>query len=246
MWSPHPSEWGADAFGWLRGLVERPIEGRAAGRLLAVDRVRPRMRGTFIGIRKGLGQRNGRLLLGLRLLMICLGATALVLLWEGLEGPFPAEAPRSTASPEEPVPAKAEKFTDRTETALVAEALSQPGSDVSHLASFELGPPYISRDGTTLMQGARQLRFHGIEGPHAAEVCLDEQGGRWACGLQARAALHNLLAGGLLTCTPQLALGNGNVSVSCLVKTTVDGSAKDVAQALVGRGWARLCFGVQV
>lgn len=197
------------------------------------------MRGEFFRFRKRLRQRNGRLLLGLRLLMICLGATALVLLWDGPEGSFPAEATRSTASPEESVPVKAEKFTDRTETALVAEALSQPGSDVSHLATLELSPPYISRDGTTLMQGARQLKFHGIEGPRASEVCLDEEGKRWACGLQARAALHNLLAGGSLTCTPQLALGSGNVSVSCLVKNTVDGSAKDVAQALVGRGWAR-------
>lgn len=107
------------------------------------------------------------------------------------------------------------------------------------LRRLSLAPPYISRDGTTLMQGARQLKFHGIEGPRASEVCLDEEGKRWACGLQARAALHNLLAGGSLTCTPQLALGSGNVSVSCLVKNTVDGSAKDVAQALVGRGWAR-------
>lgn len=193
----------------------------------------------FVRIRKRLRQRRWRLLFSVRLLMVCLAATAVVLLWE-LHDLSIAQRAMPAVATEVATIAAERKFEDRTATAIIGEALSRRGDDLSQLPVFELGPHYISLDGTTLLQGDRQIRFHGVEGPRATEVCLDDHGRRWACGLQARAALHNLLAGGSLLCTPRMALGDGGMSASCsLRKASAGGPVQDVARSLVALGWAR-------
>ncbi len=196
------------------------------------------MRLAIIRIRKRFRQRRWRLLVGLRLVMICLAATALVLVWEGLAEPD--NSPPVLAAAPEVVTRVTEKFDDRPQTAIAAEALSQSGGDVSHLPAFELAPPYVSLDGTTLVQGQRKLKLHGVEGPSATQVCLDEQGRRWACGLQARAALHNVLTGGSLSCQPRVALGRGDLTVSCSMRrSSAEKAPQDVARTLVALGWMR-------
>lgn len=197
------------------------------------------MRFALARFRRGLRQRGGRLRLGLRLAMMCLATTAVVLVWEFSE----QAVDRSVApvSPKMDVPVQPQqKFADRTTISILSEALERPGGDVSHLSPYELSPPYQSIDGTTLLRGDQKIRFDGVEGPRSTDVCIDEQDRRWACGLQARAALHNLLASRVLICKPRRALGNGDIAASCEIKrSSSDDTAEDVATALVAAGWAR-------
>ena len=90
------------------------------------------------------------------------------------------------------------------------------------------------------------VRLHGVEGPGPDAVCAGEAGqGRWACGLQARAALHNLVAGRNLSCQPRKALGQGIVSAECLLLSAEGQPAEDLAHRLVLQGWARPAAGAE-
>lgn len=204
------------------------------------------MRMTLIRLRRLARQRGWWLHQCLRLMIICLVAVAIVFVWEALEADGQKTTPlagvaRQPVAEASPVVDAPRKFEDRTRIAVVAaEALERLGADVSHLQAVELGAPYTSIDGTTLLRNGKRLRIDAIEGPRAADICVDDQGLRWACGLQARAALHNVLAGAVLTCMPRLALGDGDMTVSCLVKPSSPGGvARDMATELVVRGWAR-------
>jgi endonuclease YncB( thermonuclease family) len=192
--------------------------------------------------RKRWRQRRWRLLLALRIVMMCLATTAAVLLLEMIDETVGSQTDtlqKSEAALSSPPPLEA-KIEGRTDAAIITEALSQPGQDLSHLPLVELQPPYLSVDGSTLMWGDRQLRFHGIDGPSAIQVCMDEVGQRWACGLQARAALHNLLAGRSLICAPRMS-GQGQ-DLTAVCRLTSPGMTEEgisIARELVRRGWAR-------
>ena len=41
-------------------------------------------------------------------------------------------------------------------------------------------------DGDTLAIGDMKIRLEGIDAPEADQVCLDKQGDRWTCGIEAR------------------------------------------------------------
>jgi endonuclease YncB( thermonuclease family) len=192
--------------------------------------------------RKHWRQRRWRLLLAVRIMMMCLAATAAVLLLEIVDetiGFQTVSVPQPGAALSPPPPLEA-KIEGRTDAAIVTEALSQPGQDLSHLPSVELQPPFLSVDGSTLMWGDRQLRFHGIDGPSATQVCMDESGRRWACGLQARAALHNLLAGRSLICAPRMSgQGQDFTAVCMLARPGMAEEGVSIARELVRLGWAR-------
>lgn len=98
---------------------------------------------------------------------------------------------------------------------------------------IRLEPPYEVEDGLTIVTPAGRVRIAGLDGPARNAVCLDRAEKPWACGLQARAALVNLIRGRPVTCRRTLP-GPGEVpSVTCSV------AGRDVAQALVREGFAR-------
>ena len=174
--------------------------------------------------------------------MMCLAATAAVLLLEMIDEMVGAQTGSLTQSEaaSSPRPPLESKIEGRMDAAIVTEALSQPGQDLSHLALVELQPPFLSVDGSTLMWGDRQLRFHGIDGPSAIQVCMDESGRRWACGLQARAALHNVLAGRSLMCAPRMSGQRQDLTAVCtLTGPGMTAEGVPIARELVRRGWAR-------
>jgi endonuclease YncB( thermonuclease family) len=73
----------------------------------------------------------------------------------------------------------------------------------------------------------------GLDAPNRHAVCLNEDESLWACGLRARAALHNLISGEVIACMRVAASNDGFIPVRCTVSGT------DLGGALVVEGWAR-------
>jgi len=58
------------------------------------------------------------------------------------------------------------------------------------LGSEILGIPRIV-DGDTVQIGTAKIRLEGIDSPETDQLCLDGQGKRWTCGIEARDRLTN-------------------------------------------------------
>lgn len=137
-----------------------------------------------------------------------------------------------------PAPPVQEKLVDRMEGAANASLMQVPDSDLGALPPFEIPAPLRSIDGSTFRRGEDIVRIAGIDGPRAGDVCL-EVGIRWSCGLQARAALHNLVAGRSLFCQPRRALAGGGMGADCRLEPHSGLPSGDVGHLLVAQGWAR-------
>src|SRR5215813_13387054 len=55
-------------------------------------------------------------------------------------------------------------------------------------------------DGDTLTVDGTKYRLDGIDAPEFNQVCLDEKGQEWNCGLAARDALAKLIANRAVQC----------------------------------------------
>lgn len=173
--------------------------------------------------------------------IVALAAAALVagvvLLAWAIESRRPAAPQQTKSAPAEPF----RKVEARTERAVLAEVLDKRGNDLSALPAFDLVAPFVSVDGITLLRGTSKVRLEGVEGPGGSDTCIDEAGARWACGLQARAALHNLLAGKSLSCRPRRSLGQDEMTALCSLGAPGPSSwsDRDLAFMLIELGWAR-------
>jgi endonuclease YncB( thermonuclease family) len=107
---------------------------------------------------------------------------------------------------------------------------TEPASPPSILVTLE--PPYVIVDGLTVKTMDRVVRLAGLEGPPREAICFDEKGYLWACGLQARAALNNLITDRPVPCK---VIGRDNdVDIGhCQVDRA------DLGRKLVAAGWAR-------
>src|SRR5664280_2874494 len=56
-------------------------------------------------------------------------------------------------------------------------------------------------DGDTLAIGATKIRLEGIDAPETDQICLDAEGVRWTCGIDARDQLTAHIAGREIKCT---------------------------------------------
>lgn len=135
-------------------------------------------------------------------------------------------------------PQPSDKRFDRMEAAAAAALRERPGADLSVLPPFEVPGPLRSIDGTTFRRGDDVVRIAGIEGPRAGDICQDGET-RWSCGLQARAALHNMVAGRSLFCRPRQMLANGGLAADCRLEAQAALPQGDIAHLLVSEGWAR-------
>ena len=71
------------------------------------------------------------------------------------------------------------------------------------LEPYAFGAPVQIDDGLTFgPEKAVRTRLSGLTGPGRDAVCRDKDDRLWACGLQARAALNNLIAKRQVRCTP--------------------------------------------
>lgn len=131
-----------------------------------------------------------------------------------------------------------EKLAARMEAAAVEVTRRKHPDDLSDLPIIEVAAPLRSVDGTSFRFKEEVIRFARIDGPRAGDVCLDGET-RWSCGLQARAALHNLVAGRSLFCQPRRALADGTIAADCRIEPSAGAPGGDIAHLLVLQGWAR-------
>ena len=194
----------------------------------------------MVRLRKALRRRSALPIAVIAVIAVAAVACLVALLDLVAQVDQPASRPATlAAAPPEPVAVvAADKRAERLETAAAVDPKSLPGGDLSGLSPFEVPPPLRSIDGTSFRQGEEVVRIAGIEGPAAGDVCRDGEV-RWSCGLQARAALHNLVSGRSLICQPRRALGPGVLSAECRVARDPASADDDVGRALVRRGWAR-------
>jgi endonuclease YncB( thermonuclease family) len=213
-------------YAWDESVGAR--QGMAMRTPLLVYRLRRRLRGLDLA------------LLALSLGIALTGAAAFVILAERPPGtPAGAGLPPAASEAQDPAPAAAgSKLAVRMEAAAVEEMRRRPDTDLSGLPPMELPPPLISIDGSGFRRGEETIRLDRIAGPRTGDVCLDGVQ-RWACGLQARAALHNLVAGRSLFCQPRRALADGGIAADCRLDARDALPAGNVAHLLVRRGWAR-------
>ena len=105
--------------------------------------------------------------------------------------------PATKSRPEKRGPVAVEGASPAVSAAKAPERLATPDGPVPDLI---LDPPYVVLDATSFKNGLSEIQLLHIEGPTRDAVCKDAEGLRWACGLRARAALHNLLRGTTLSC----------------------------------------------
>ncbi len=90
-------------------------------------------------------------------------------------------------------------------------------------------------DGDTLRIGAVKIRLFGIDAPERSQVCEDERGRNWPCGVVATQRLTALTAGRTVTCRPRDVDRYGRQVATCV------GDA-DLGAVLVSEGpGAGLC-----
>jgi endonuclease YncB( thermonuclease family) len=56
-------------------------------------------------------------------------------------------------------------------------------------------------DGDTLVVGATKIRLGGIDAPETDQICLNANGERWTCGIDARDQLAAHIAGRVIACS---------------------------------------------
>lgn len=88
-------------------------------------------------------------------------------------------------------------------------------------------------DGDSLRIGERVVRIEGIDAVELHQLCKAADGGQWSCGLDARAALEALVAGGNLRCLSR----EEDRYARAVARCSANG-ADDVGAALVRQGWA--------
>ena len=87
-------------------------------------------------------------------------------------------------------------------------------------------------DGDTLTIGATKVRLEGIDAPETDQVCLNANGVRWTCGIDARDQLAAHIGGRVVTCAP-----NGTDAYKRILAICSLGG-EDLNAWMVQQGWA--------
>jgi len=156
-------------------------------------------------------------------------SAALALSAAGLAGLI-AVMPATKSRPEKPGPVAVEGASPAVSAAKAPERLAIPNGPVPDII---LDPPHVVLDATSFKNGLSEIQLLDIEGPTGNAVCKDAEGLRWACGLRARAALHNLLRASTLRCRSMNNITAKRFGAYCAI------TGNDVGAALVRNGWAR-------
>jgi endonuclease YncB( thermonuclease family) len=99
------------------------------------------------------------------------------------------------------------------------------------LAADVTGVPKI-REGDRIQIGNSRIRLYGIDAPSVDQLCLNQKGDRWTCGVAARDELSKHAGGRSWTCH----LGQADRHGHSLARCEVDG--EDIQKWLVRSGWA--------
>jgi endonuclease YncB( thermonuclease family) len=138
--------------------------------------------------------------------------------------------PATKSRPEKRGQVAVEGASPAVSAAKAPERLVTPNGPVPDII---LDPPYVVLDATSFKNGLSEIQLLHIEGPTRDAVCKDAEGLRWACGLRARAALHNLLRASTLRCRSMNDAIAKRFGAYCAI------TGDDVGAALVRNGWAQ-------
>ena len=98
--------------------------------------------------------------------------------------------------------------------------------------AFDLtGVPRIV-DGDTLAIGATKVRLEGIDAPETDQVCLNANGIRWTCGIDARDQLAAHIAGRVISCSSRGIDAYKRTLAICSL------AGEDLNAWMVQQGWA--------
>ena len=103
-------------------------------------------------------------------------------------------------------------------------------------ASQSLAAGAIVRDGGTVEVGGVTYRLDGIDAPQLDQICIDEHADAWACGVEARDQLSNLIGGRQVRCE-DLGLGT-TYRKRHIGICTLEGETASLNQLLVRQGFA--------
>lgn len=87
-------------------------------------------------------------------------------------------------------------------------------------------------DGDTVQLGAVKLHLEGIDAPQIDQLCLDQAGARWKCGVAARQYLKAWAGRKSWTCSTVRKDRYGRLLASCRL------GDDDIARQMVKNGWA--------
>ena len=99
------------------------------------------------------------------------------------------------------------------------------------LAADITGVPKI-REGDQITIGNSRIRLGGIDAPAVDQLCLNNSGERWTCGVAARDALIKHVGSKSWTCQTRTTDRRGRTVARC----NADG--EDIQKWLVSNGWA--------
>ena len=91
-------------------------------------------------------------------------------------------------------------------------------------------------DGNTLAIGATKLRLERINAPDTDQICLNAEGIRWNCGIEARDKLAAHIAGQEIKCT------SSGVDAYRRTLATCNLASEDLNGWMVQQGWALAYF----
>jgi endonuclease YncB( thermonuclease family) len=109
----------------------------------------------------------------------------------------------------------------------VATAAAQQASPKQIL----VGVPRIV-DGDTLIINGNHIRLEGVDAPETDQICLDSNGARWTCGIEARDRLKEHLAAREISCADRGTDRHKRTLAVCSL------AGEDLNHWLVREGWA--------
>lgn len=87
-------------------------------------------------------------------------------------------------------------------------------------------------DGDTVAIQQTKIRLEGVDAPETNQICLNSQGARWACGVEARDQLTRHIAGRPVSCVSSGEDAYHRTLATCFV------GREDLNAWLVREGWA--------
>jgi endonuclease YncB( thermonuclease family) len=87
-------------------------------------------------------------------------------------------------------------------------------------------------DGDTVQIGTVKIRLQGVDAPETDQLCLDRDGKRWTCGIEARDRLIQKAGGKVWTCNTSSIDPYGRALATCEVE------GANINRWLVREGWA--------
>jgi endonuclease YncB( thermonuclease family) len=128
----------------------------------------------------------------------------------------------------------------RSRGSLFATATQSARALILILSAFPAGQSFaagaIVKDGGTLQLGDVTYRLDGIDAPELDQFCIDDHADAWACGVEARDQLSNMIGSRQVRCE-DLGLGT-TYKKRHIGICTVEGETASLNQLLVRQGFA--------